>query len=680
MAARPPIVDVATVRQLSHAGDVNRLLVDAVALERSIDADLEHLLASSAVVDDALVGLRADTADALGGARADAAALRASTADTAALADAVSRKVRELDAAQSRVRATLARIEVVVDRARAVEGAQAALARDDLDAAAGCVARFLEIQDEEAGAGAAARPAGAAADQAAAQDRAMGEARAALEAAVRARAAAAVHAQDHAAVSRLARLYGPMRLAQEGVDLMITYLRALVARRAQEDYDALVDGLDGGGGGGGGAAGKGDYLAALTNLFRDVAAAVDEHLDMFRDAFGPELALVAVHGVHAECDIRATRLLQRYADHRGLGRLAGQISMRRRDDTAAESAPVEPRRVEAFLGELLALCTRGEEYTQFVLARMAEAAAPSPLPPARETALRGGGLSSALRELLAHYISLEEYYVEESVAKAVRIDDAAPGALTSSMVDDAFFVLLSAGRRALATARAPSAVAILNQLNAALSTLFRAAVAAKLQGAAARIAGGAPPEPGAPPSPAAAAAAVALNNAEVSAAYVGKLRQQLEQLAAQLFPAPNDRDRIKLVLADLGKTAAEFRALAARGVEQLCAALMPRLRPALDEVAAAPYDLGAAQFVPGEGWPHALLAAMALHLGWTRPLLTPASFDALVHAAVDVAVARLEAAVAQKRFTQVGGLQLERDVRTLVGESEGAGRELAGRG
>ena len=51
-----------------------------------------------------------------------------------------------------------------------------------------------------------------------------------------------------------------------------------------------------------------------------------------------------------------------------------------------------------------------------------------------------------------------------------------------------------------------------------------------------------------------------------------------------------------------------------------------------------------------------------------RPLLTQANFEALVHAALDKAVARLEAGAAQKRFTQLGGLQLERDVRVLVGE------------
>ena len=73
--------------------------------------------------------------------------------------------------------------------------------------------------------------------------------------------------------------------------------------------------------------------------------------------------------------------------------------------------------VESFLEELLLLCQRSEEYTQYLLARMGEVAAPAPLPPARETALRGGAFNSAVRELLSYYISLEEYYMEESTAK-----------------------------------------------------------------------------------------------------------------------------------------------------------------------------------------------------------------------------------------------------------------------
>ena len=47
-------------------------------------------------------------------------------------------------------------------------------------------------------------------------------------------------------------------------------------------------------------------------------------------------------------------------------------------------------------------------------------------------------------------------------------------------------------------------------------------------------------------------------------------------------------------------------------------------------------------------------------------MLTPGVFEAAVLSSIDKVVARMEAAVAQKRFTQLGGLQLERDVRALV--------------
>jgi len=692
------MIDVATVRNLSNPADINRLLIDAVALERTIDADLEALLLSSSQVDTALAALKSDTTDALKVAKSEATQLRSSTADTAALADKVSSKVRVLDAAQSRVRSTLSRIELVVDRSRAIDGVQSALGRDDLEAAAGCVARFLEIEDEEknhflststtatptaADGNTGGLPANSnlisvssgMTDQEAAQVASMVEWKGKVEQAVRAKTAAAIAAKDHGAVARYAGLYGPLRMQSKGVEVLTSYLRALLSERAQADYDALVDGFAAG------AGAKVDYVETLTNLFRDVAAAIDEHIDLFRDAFGPEMALTAVYAIHAECDMRGTKILQRFVDHRGLARVAGQIGMRRRDDTSAAAAPVEPRRVEGFLSELLTLCTLGEEYTQYLLVRMAEASAPSPLPPARETALRGGALSTTLRELLSYYISLEEYYVEESIAKAVRIDEPVAGALTSSMVDDAFFVALSAGRRALATGRAPSAVAILNQLNTALSTLYRSALARKLQGAAGRLAAAAPTAAQLGESQtteAVSVAALAFNNADMSAMYVDKLRQQLEDLAGQLFAAPHDRDRIKLVLADLSKTATDFRKLSAQGAEQLCTALAAHLRPLLDQFVEISYefdgndDASAASGGGGAGgggamqWAHAVLVTFASNFNWLQSYLTPALYDAVIHSAVDKLVARMEAAVAQKRFTQLGGLQLERDIRSLV--------------
>ena len=36
---------------------------------------------------------------------------------------------------------------------------------------------------------------------------------------------------------------------------------------------------------------------------------------------------------------------------------------------------------------------------------------------------------------------MEEYYMRESIAKAIQLDNIEPGNLTSSMTDDVFFIL-----------------------------------------------------------------------------------------------------------------------------------------------------------------------------------------------------------------------------------------------
>lgn len=47
----------------------------------------------------------------------------------------------------------------------------------------------------------------------------------------------------------------------------------------------------------------------------------------------------------------------------------------------------------------------------------------------------------AVRELVSYYVAIEEYYMEHAVGKAIEIREASQGGLTTSLVDDAFFVL-----------------------------------------------------------------------------------------------------------------------------------------------------------------------------------------------------------------------------------------------
>ena len=67
------------------------------------------------------------------------------------------------------------------------------------------------------------------------------EGQAQLEQIVRSRAREAAAANDHPSVLRFVRLFKPLRLQQEGMEVLLGYLRALISERAKADHDALVD-------------------------------------------------------------------------------------------------------------------------------------------------------------------------------------------------------------------------------------------------------------------------------------------------------------------------------------------------------------------------------------------------------------------------------------------------------
>jgi hypothetical protein len=73
-------------------------------------------------------------------------------------------------------------------------------------------------------------------------------------------------------------------------------------------------------------------------------------------------------------------------------------------------------------------------------------------------------------------LTQEEFYLDENVQKAIQIDEWSEDALTTSMVDDVFFILQKCGRRALATGSLQCLCAILGQLNNLLSNSLRAAL------------------------------------------------------------------------------------------------------------------------------------------------------------------------------------------------------------
>ena len=279
----PPYLDfgdsasLATLRGLTDAGAATRLLHECVAYQRALDARLDALLARRPDLDRAAASLLRSAPPLLSLAASDAAALRDSSSSTASLADALSSRVRHLDAAHSRADAALARAEAALDRSRALDAARRALAADDLTAAASAAHQFLAIDSRFP------------TDDDLRRD--LLDIKRRLEGLARRRLSAAVDAQDHPAVLRLVRLFPLLALADEGLQVYVAYLKNVVALRARADFEHLAELIS--------ATTTQpttipDFVGCLTRLLKDIVLAVEENDAVLRELRGEDAVAYAI--------------------------------------------------------------------------------------------------------------------------------------------------------------------------------------------------------------------------------------------------------------------------------------------------------------------------------------------------------------------------------------------------
>uniref|UniRef100_A0A804LED6 Conserved oligomeric Golgi complex subunit 4 n=1 Tax=Zea mays TaxID=4577 RepID=A0A804LED6_MAIZE len=622
----PPSLDfgdpasLAALRVLTDAGAATRLLHECVAYQRGLDARLDALLARRADLDRAAASLLRSAPPLLSLAASDAAALKESSSTTAALADALSSRVRHLDAAHSRADAALARAEAALDRSRALEAARRALAADDLAAAATAVHEFLAIDarfptDDDL-------------------RRDLLDMKRRLEGLARRRLAAVVDAQDHPAVLRLVRLFPLLGLADEGLQVYVAYLKKVVALRARADFEHLAELTSATQP----TSERPDFVGCLTRLFKDIVLAVEENDAVLRELRGDDGVAYAIIELQEECDSRGTQILRRYADYRKLARLASDINSYTKNllsvmgsmaSAAGGSEGPDPREIELYLEEILALTQLGEDYTEFMVNKIRGLRDVKPeLGPRAMKAFRNGNF----------YVIFEEFFMVENVRKAIRIDEPISDGLTTSMVDDVFFVLQSCCRRAASTASINSVLAVLGGAMSLLSNEYQEALQWRMRepnlGAKLFLGGVGVQKTG-------EEIATALNNIDISSEYVLKLRHEIEELCVEVFHTPADREKIKSCLSELGEVSASFKKILHSALEHLVASVVPRIRPVLDTVATVSYELDDTEYGENEvndPWVQKLILTVNTNVAWLQPVMTLNNYDSFVHLIIDFIV------------------------------------------
>ena len=679
----PSTVSLEEVRSLTDQAMISRLLQEIIARERSIDAELEALLSKRSVLDSKVQSL-ADAEVVLESVAVDSEKVRAETfvrlcvvlswsrvlnqawrlqvaasvTTASTIAEKVSSKVKELDLAQGRVQETINRINTIVDRANCINGVSAALQSGDFEAAAEYVETFERVSS-----GSSAKITGQSGGEE--QRESIATSKKELTEIIRSRFSQAAEKSDHTQVLRFARLFKPLGLREEGLKHFTSYLRAAVGGRAREDYNALSDAM---------AASTGqdsavDFVGTVTNLFKDLAVAVEENEEFIQSAFGGNALEEAIAQLQQECDQRGVQLLKRFTEFRRIPQLLAQVR-------EGSSDSVAPRQVEVFLEEMLMFSQRNEEYVNFMLGKLlaSNSGGPGESPGRRiknrslENLFRASEFSKKIQEIVSHYIMLEEFFMVENVKLAISIDEHSTDSLTSSVVDDTFFILQKCARRAVATANVQCACAALNHVNILLSNQYLQALRNKAEQAIRQYnqacsttnqaTGGAAPD--------ISISAIALNNMDVSADYAHKLRVELESVCGDVFTAPNDREKIKMCLGELAESSASFKQATSNELDSLSLSFIQKVKSSLETIGSLNYDMSEdeyAQVEMNDPWVQPLMYTVDMILDGLPMLLSPNMYDSLVHLLVDFVVSRVEALVMHKRFNQLGGLQFDREIR-----------------
>ncbi|KAL8501255.1 hypothetical protein ACS0TY_020708 [Phlomoides rotata] len=569
---------------------------------------------------------------------------------SSALADQVPAKVRHLDLAQSRVQDTLLRIHAIVDRSNCLDGVHKSLLAEDFESAASYIQTFLQIDSKFK-------------DSSAADQREqLLSSKKQLEGIAKKRLLTAVDQRDHPTILRFIKLFKPLDLEEEGLQVYVSYLKKVISTRSRMEFEQLVELMEQSNN-----TSQVNFVACLTNLFKDIVLAIEENNEILRNLCGEDGIVYAICELQEECDSRGSNILKKFMEYRKLSKLTSEINSYQSNLLSVRAEGPDPREIELYLEEILSLTQLGEDYTEYMLSKIRSLTSVDPeLGPQATKAFRSGNFSKVSQDTTGYYVILEGFFMVENVRKAIQIDEHVHDSLTTSMVDDVFYVLQSCCHRAISTSNINFIIAVLSSAVSLLGGEYSEALQQKMRepnlGAKLFLGGVGVQKTG-------TEIATALNNLDVSSEYVLKLRHEIEEQCIEAFPAPADRERVKSWLSELNEMSSSFKKALNVGMEQLVGTVTPRIRPVLDSVATISYELSEAEYADNElndPWMQRLLHAVEINVAWLQPAMTPSNYDTFVHLVIDFIVKRLEVIMMQKRFSQLGGLLLDRDARMLV--------------
>ncbi|XP_022601709.1 conserved oligomeric Golgi complex subunit 4 [Seriola dumerili] len=681
-------VSMEAISGLTELEDLERVYQQLCTEEKEVEAELDRLVGQEGTIHTKMLALQrmGPNLQLIGG---DASQLSGMITFTCSLAENVSRKVRQLDLAKTRLYNVIQRADDILDLKFCTDGVQTALRNEDFEQAAAHIHRYLSLdqsvielsrQGEESSAVDASLVM-------------LQEAEQKLKVIVAEKLDEAVAAVDLAQVERFFKIFPLLGLHQQGLARFGQYLCSQLASKAEENLLLAT----------GGDLGEKRALMifadTLTLLLEGIARVVETHQPIVETYYGPGHLYTLITHLQQECDRQTQKIVDKFIQQRGYHNKFQIIQSSMMKSVPGER--IEPRELDPVLAEVTLMNARAELYLRFLRRRMMadfEVGDAQSITQEHqqnvEKLLKHCLLSTTMQELIGYYIPMEEYYMRESVNKAVAMDTYEKGQLTSSMVDDCFYIVKKCISRALSSSSIDCLCAMINHANSVLESDFREVLYNKLrQGFPATtlqdIQRGVSSAVSLMQSSlqqgkfntlgiesaehAKAAFLVTLNNVEVCSENITTLKRNLENDCSKLFSqggGSGEQAKIESCLSDLVNTSTKFKDLLQEGLTELnTTAIKPQVKPWISSFLAISHNIEEEEFNDYEAndpWVQQVIVNLEQLMAEFKTALSPVIYDTLTSLMTSLISIEMEKTVLKCSFSRLGGLQFDKELRSLV--------------
>jgi len=576
--------------------------------------------------------------------------------DSSKLAEDISSKVRQLDKIRGRVSECQKRVQDLLDLQLCSEGVQIAMKNDELEQAAAHIHRYLLIDQTKL--------------QRTADDMAqdcsmitsalkhLQDATEHIQDTVSKRFEKASIIQDSKSIERYFKIFPLLGMHDVGLEKFVDYLGRVLKVSTDNSLKNVMDTSL--------SSNRASIVFAdgLTFIFEEVAKTIEVQQPLIETHYGPEYVLKFLSRLQTYCDTFSGDMLQAFLKTRKIKEL---LKTMWDDSDVVNVEKPDSKDIDLLIEEIVLILARYDLYSKFVCKRI-NADLESKTSSAKMI-LNNSKLCCSIQEQMGKYLEFERYYMEESIKKAMMMDtiEGDGDELTSSMVDDVFFIIRKCVMRSLRSGSLDVLCAVINNVVNALEsdmcTFFEQILNAGYPGSG--YFNRFTPDL----EKVRQTFLASLNNTEVAIEFSKSLSQTFrEEIPVKLGDC--NTDKLDSCLHDFSRVNTSLVASNKTGFRQLQGSLVePKLQAWMEPFYEQNYKMNETEFSQTEA-NNPFVQTLILHVdGMFREFkakLTPNNYDMFVVVMAAETAVQLEKAVMKTEFNRLGSMALDKVVRTLI--------------